>query len=144
MTNHKTPPDSLERFYAALAEDESSAVDDLLPVARADVTDFAERLRALMLGSVKRVKLERRAKAEQEHRESLEKLHAAKLLLPSTAAQRRVLLERTLQRRPDVREITLQHREFKELSDDDIERLLRKLHHLGALDDDNGDQSPST
>ena len=92
-----------------------------------------------MLDTIRRVKLERRARAEQAHRTSVEGLQQSKALLPPTPEQRRRLLDRSLRKRPDVREMTLQHREFRELSDDDVERLLTKMHHLGALADGDGD-----
>jgi hypothetical protein len=138
MTNHKNPADSLEHFFTALAESEFSTEDEQA-VADQEDSDRAERLRTLMLDSIKRVKLERRARAEQAHRTSVEQLQQSKAMLPPTAEQRRQLLDRTLRNRPDVREMTLQHREFRELSDDDVERLLTKMHHLGALTDGNGD-----
>lgn len=142
MRNHKHPSaDSLEHLYMALAESESSALDD---EPEAGDHERAERLRGQMLNAIKRVKLERRAGAEQAHRTSVERLQRSKVLLPPTPEQRRRLLDRSLRNRPDVREMTLQHREFRELSDDDVERLLTKMHHLGALADGDDDGGTST
>ena len=137
MTNHKHPSaDSLEHLYMALAESESSASDEELEPGE---HERAEQLRGQMLDAIRHVKLERRARAEQAHRASVEGLQQSKALLPPTPEQRRRLLNRSLRNRPDVREMTLQHREFRELSDDDVERLLTKMHHLGALADGDGD-----
>ncbi len=142
MANHYQK-DRLGHFFEALAESELSDVDD--PSVDTGENERAEQLRARMLDSIKRVKLERRAKAEQAHQQSLEQLQSSKGKLPTTASQRRALLERSLRQRPDVREITLQNRDLTELSDGDIDRLLAKLHHLGALDEgDDGDGSSST
>jgi hypothetical protein len=142
MANHHQK-DRLGHFFEALAESELSDVDD--PSVDTGENERAEQLRARMLDSIKRVKLERRAKAEQAHQHSLDQLRSSKGRLPETAGQRRALLERSLRQRPDVREITLQNRELTELSNGDVEGLLNKLHHLGALGEgDDGDESSST
>ena len=56
--------------------------------------------------------------------------------LPEGAEERRQLLHGVLRDRPQFQEIvmTAQHREFSELSDDDVISFLRQLKSLGLLD----------
>jgi hypothetical protein len=56
--------------------------------------------------------------------------------LPESATERRQLLRGVLRERPEFQEIvmTAQHREFSELTDDDVASFLRQLKILGLLD----------
>jgi hypothetical protein len=56
--------------------------------------------------------------------------------LPESAQERRELLHGVLRERPQFQGIvmTAQHREFSELSDDDVTSFLRQLKILGLLD----------
>jgi len=56
--------------------------------------------------------------------------------LPESAEERRQLLHGVLRDRPQFQDIvmTAQHREFSELSDDDVTSFLRQLKSLGLLD----------
>jgi hypothetical protein len=56
--------------------------------------------------------------------------------LPESAEERRHLLQGVLRERPQFQEIvmTAQHREFGELTDEDVTSFLRQLRILGLLD----------
>jgi hypothetical protein len=56
--------------------------------------------------------------------------------LPDTAEERRALLGGLLARHPRMEAalVTVQHREFKELTDADVESCLAQLAELGVLD----------
>jgi hypothetical protein len=63
-------------------------------------------------------------------------MHARKYDLPETAAERMQLLNVILRERPDFQPIvmTAQHRNFTELTDEDVTSFLRQLKDLGLLD----------
>jgi len=142
MANPVDPGDKLHRVLNALAEDLANVSDiELVAEARAagrDPARSAGELRDLLLGTVKDFKDKRRRAVERAHQASVERLNAARFALPETPAEQRALLAVALERRPDVREMTVQHRDFTELSDDDVASLLKQLQHLGVLDDTGG------
>lgn len=139
MAEPVDPGDKLRQLLNALADDVANLSDEeILADAHGegrDVAREAEELRGLLLDTVRNFKVERRRKAERTYREDVERLNAAAVSLPASSEARRQMLKLALQRRPDIREITLQHRDFTELSEADVEGLLRQLHHLGVLDD---------
>lgn len=136
--------DKLHYIFNALAEDLANVSDEeLIAEARAagrDPARSAGELRDLLLGTVKHIKDERWRAAERAYLASVERLTAPRFGLPKTSAEQRLLLESALVRRPDVREMTIQHRDFTELSDEDVASLLRQLQHLGVLDDVGGNE----
>lgn len=81
----------------------------------------------------------RAAAAEYQRRTA--SLKRGWLDLPETPDQRRSLLASVLARNPRVESalLTMQHREFKELSDSDVESCLAQLKELGVLGDDEGE-----
>ncbi len=61
--------------------------------------------------------------------------------LPEAAGDRRTLLASVFARNPQMQSafLTVQHREFKELSDADVESCLLQLRELGVLVDESDD-----
>jgi hypothetical protein len=119
---------------SVLKESSEELVNDL----RAEGIDpgaYAENLRKVMLDSVKAHKQQALIKARRSHKDSVAAYEQRKVHLPSTPARRRAALERVLQRDPSVRQLTLQNREFTELTDEDIESYLQQLHALNAIDE---------
>ena len=142
MNTPKDPGRRLHALLDALAEHASSATDDeLLEDAAAEGTDTkaeAGQVRNVLLEGLKRAKRQRLEHARAERERVLAALESAPVMIPSDSAGRRALLGRLVQRKPQVREavLTVQHRDFESLSDDDVESLLKQLQHLGVLDDD--------
>lgn len=135
-------PSEEEKYYRlleALADDAEELSDqDLLLAAREerrDVESDAVHLRAAMLNTVLDLKRRRLAEAEQQHKAAVARITTAPMPLPSTPAERRLLLGKVLARRPDI-QTTLQFRDFRESSDADVEQLLRQAMVLGMIDED--------
>ena len=79
--------------------------------------------------------------AADKHAQTLATLNKRAARLPGTPALRKALLERVMQRTPEMRPsiMTLQHRDFESFSDADVESALRQLDALGLLDDESGE-----
>ncbi len=141
--------DSGERLHAlmnALAEEVAVASDqDIAMDMAADggrLRDRAEHARSLLLGSVQQFKRDRLLAAEERHRKNTEAFQLTLRSLPTAPSARRAILNGVLGKKPEVLNmvaITMQHRNFQTLSDEDVESVLRQLQHLGVLDvaDDN-------
>lgn len=125
----------------ALAEHAENATDqEILTDAAAsgvDVKAEAAAVRDLLNEAVLRAKKKRLQIADEAHTKSVAELGARAARLPSTPMLRRKLLDRTVRRDPQTKQMvmTLQHRDYDSLSDSDVESALRQLDALGLLDD---------
>ena len=121
--------DSIEEAPAAeiLEEAEKSGVSLL---------DEAEEVRSV-LRSAGRSYLQRKlVESRAAYETALVGLQKESCDLPESAEERRHLLQGVLRERPQFQEIvmTAQHREFGELTDEDVTSFLRQLKILGLLD----------
>jgi hypothetical protein len=103
-----------------------------------DIKSEAADVRGVLLTGLQRAKRARLGRARAEREKIVASLKISTATLPATPAERRALLGRVIQRKPQMREaiMTIQHRNFESLSDDDVEGVLKQLEHLGALDED--------
>ena len=100
-----------------------------------NLLDEAEEVRGI-LRSAGRQYLRRKLRESREaYERAVEEMKRQKYDLPETAGERRQLLNAILQERPDVEPIvmTAQHRDFTELTDDDVRSFLEQLKNLGLL-----------
>jgi hypothetical protein len=84
---------------------------------------------------------EKRRRAVREQYEShVTSMNQRKRVLPSTYAQLLSLLEAVFTQRPDLQNVlTLQYRDFREMSQEDVESSLIQLYELGVLNGDEDD-----
>jgi hypothetical protein len=142
MSTRKDPKNRVAVVMDTLTEQvESMSDQEVLDDAAAegiDVTAEGDRVRGLLLGAVVSAKKERLAHAMEAHRTSVAALAHRAVRIPSDPSDRRALLMRSLERRPQMREavVTLQHRDFGSFSDADVESALKQLDILGLLDDE--------
>jgi hypothetical protein len=128
-----------------LAERTSSLTDqEVLDDAVAEGVDVeaeAARARSSLLSAIQRAKKRRLEKAGAAYKVAVASVNAAAFRLPQEPSARRELLSQLARRRPEMREavVTLQHRNFDSLSDDDVESALRQLQYLGVLNEDDPD-----
>jgi hypothetical protein len=100
-----------------------------------NLLDEAEEVRGI-LRSAGRQHLRRKLQESREAYElALEEMKGQEYDLPVTAGERRRLLNAILRERPDFEPIviTAQHRDFTELTDDDVRSFLKQLKSLGLL-----------
>lgn len=141
MPDHRRDYDKeLEAIMNGLAdsvikESAEELANDLRAEGLNPVT-YAEETRQLMLDAIKAQKQQALIKARRMHKDSVAAYEQRKVHLPATPVQRRAVFDRALQKDPSLRQLTMQHRELTELTDEDIQSYLRQLHELNALTDD--------
>jgi hypothetical protein len=149
MSNKRTDTENLDAISDALSDSLVNATDDeVLEEARLaglDPSAEAARVKALMLVTVKAY--QQRALREARRAYELQAQQPTRTQgIPTTPAKRRDLFSFVLSRQPQYAEIfTAQHRDFTDLTDDDIESYLEDLAELGVLeklkrDTDDGDE----
>jgi hypothetical protein len=131
--------DELRAFREALADAVLSASDDeLIEEVRDEGLDpnaVAEETRALLLKTVKDFKQRALIAAREQHRQKTARLAAQRFQLPSSPKERRQLLHAVIaQHQQAGRMLIAQHRDFEELTDEDVESWLQQFGALGLLE----------
>lgn len=130
----------LQALMTGMVESVLSASDeDILNEAREDGRDLNKDLfhtKSTLLASVQESKLHRLREARKRHERSVAAISATKASIPETAEERRNLLTAIFSRNASLKAgvLTAQHRDLKEMTDSDIESLLKELAALGLLD----------
>jgi hypothetical protein len=102
-----------------------------------DVQAISREVNGVLRATLKRFKQRKLHEAERLREEKLKKLFEGECALPRTPAERRGLLNSVLSRNPSLGDaLTAQHRNFHDLSDEDVESYLKQLHALGAFRED--------
>ena len=115
------------------AGDEEIAED--MEILGEDLDENAERLRAKMLEAAERGRKQRLKVWRKRWKRHAAKIQELDHGLPETPADRLDLLYTALENEPAARQqITVQHKDLKELTDADVTRFLNQLAELGALD----------
>ena len=143
-TNNQNQGRVLDGAYAAIMDalaETTLAVDDATlfdeaRMASEDPLAAAEGVRTLLLQAAKDYRQRHLRMAANEYRQRVRDIEAHWIDLPDQAGERRTLLAAVLARHPAMQSalLTVQHREFKELSDHDVESCLIQLAALGVLD----------
>jgi hypothetical protein len=96
----------------------------------------AESVRHVLRQASKKHRMKKLELAERVYQEQVAKIKKSEYELPASSIKRRELLAAVFAARPDVQSVmlTAQHRDFDQLTENDIESLLRQLADLGVLD----------
>lgn len=129
----------LQTLMAGMVESVLSASDEeILQEAKEQGLDpdkTAAETKDTLLAAVKESKLRRLREARRQYERNVAALSTRKVTLPATPAERRTLLAAVFARNATIQAgiLTAQHRELKEMTDADVERLLLELAALGLL-----------
>ena len=134
------------RFYAAMAESVIHESDDeVFSEAGSAVWAWAraEGVRQTLFEGVKAHEQKKLSDAYLEYQAAVARFQDRKNPLPATVEGRRELLNQVFVRLSQAQQtsLTLQHRGFKNMSDDDVTSCLLQLEALGALKQDDEDKS---
>ena len=138
-----------ERLFNGLAEYVSETdAEELLEDAKQDDPDLDARLENLDFLLQRTLLLARKTKlqdARESYIKALDSIKAAAKTLPIKIAEKRDLLLRIFDLNPTLGNqlLTVHHRHFEELTDDDIDTLLQQLEALGVLADPHQKNSTS-
>ncbi len=139
MANKKTNSESLEAMFDALAESICNESDDeLLEDLRQEGVDpeaEANRLKDMMLDTLKAFQQRGLVSAQEGYRRRVEQLEKKKYPIPENRQAQRSLFSFVLQQPQYAGLVTAQYRNLKDLSDEDLETCLEDLAELGILDE---------
>ena len=100
-----------------------------------DPKENADRLRAKMLEAAERGRKHRLKVLRKRWKRRVARIQGLDHGLPETPAERLDLLYMVVEAEPALRQqITVQHKDLKDLDDADVTRHLHQLTELGALD----------
>jgi hypothetical protein len=131
----------LRAIMDALAESVAEASDDdILAEAREageDPARTAARIRAVLRRAVRDYEQKPLREAQKAYEESVRSIRARPFSVPTTPEGRRQLFTLVMNRKPELGRalLTAQHREFKDLTDADIQSCLEQLGALGVLNE---------
>jgi hypothetical protein len=135
MADPNKPEDKLYEVLNAIAEHLANANDEALKAdAEAEPRPGKNSVKKTLFDALLAVRKERLQSAVKDAQDRAAALRETAISLPPTITRQRAILESALMNRPDMKDLTLQGRDFKSLSDGDVEGLLRQLHQLGLLD----------
>lgn len=130
----------LQALMAGMVESVLSASDEeILNEAREDGRGPDKDLihtKDTLLAAVKESKIRKLREARQRYDYSVAAISTTKVTLPATPLERRSLLAAVFAHNASLQAnvLTAQHRDLKEMTDADVERLLQELASLGLLD----------
>ncbi len=130
----------LEGILDGLAESiESATPEELLEDARLGGEDpgaIARHVQETLLNAVKKFEQKKLEAARQAYQLNANNSAPKNYCLPDAPHERRQRLFAIFQSRPRLGEVlTIQHRSFDDLSDEDVQTALEELAELGFLDD---------
>jgi hypothetical protein len=100
-----------------------------------DLEKIAAETKETLLAAVTESKLRKLREARRQYERNVAAIPSRKVTLPATPAERRNLLAAVFARNATIQSgiLTAQHRELKEMTDADVERLLLEIAALGLL-----------
>ena len=114
---------------------ESAPADEVLEDARLEDRDpgqIAAHVRGVLKEAVRAYQQQELTRAREGYEREVATLNQQEIELPDDPATRRLWLAAICQQQPTL---TLQNRDFNELTDEDVETHLRKVVMLGFLKD---------
>src|SRR3982750_4104935 len=143
MADQKRDYDAeLFNVMSALAETEWEMTnEEVIEDARErgeDIDKEAEQVKDIFRRALKEHRLAPLREAQQKYKDRVASMFKEEISLPQSAEERRDILDAFFASRPEIGSalLTAQHREFSELTDSDVENLLRQLKELGAMDNE--------
>lgn len=125
----------------ALAESVAETSDEeILEETREQGEDpraAASHVRNVLFSAAKDYQQRHLREAQRRYEQNVSAMKQKTYDLPKSANERRLLLDRVFSLQPAMKSaiLTAQHRDFKSLTDTDIESYLKQLKELGALND---------
>lgn len=131
--------EALRAFYEEMSESILQADDaELEEECRERGTSMnadVDRMRQLLANTFKTFQQRALVAARKKHQERTATINAQRFQLPASPEERRALLDAVIVQHQQAGQMLIaQHREFKELTDEDVESWLLQFGTLGLLD----------
>lgn len=135
MPKRKKEEEQLERLYEQLAESVLSLSDsDLLSVYGESAQRDADSVSRLVQQATTAVRKKKLTDAKGAYEQQVATIRAKRHNIPENPQKRIELLMSVVAKQPNVRNVlTAQFRDFKEMSEADVESALKQLFDLGLL-----------
>lgn len=118
---------------------ETAPANDLLEDARAagkDPAQTAADVKRVLLDAVTGFEQQKLRAAREAHQQRVRSMTTKSYSLPESAAERRSMLYGLFVRNPEMGAVlTTQHRNFEEMTDQEVESALQELAELGFLEE---------
>ena len=128
----------LKTLFANLTQGvENASPEDIVAEAKAegqDTEQIASSVRATLFDAVRSFEQRKLHAARHGYRKRSTELKSRRIVLPSTPTERLALLKRAAGNDERVAKVTARFRDFKDLTDEDVQSALEDLIELGALD----------
>lgn len=131
----------LRTLMDALAESVAAASDEEIVNEAREAGDdpavAAEEVRAVLRKAAKAYEQRHLLEAQKAYERHIDAIRSRPVSLPTTPENRRKLLTSVMTRKPELSSalLTLQHRDFREWTDADVQSCLEQLGVLGVLDE---------
>ncbi len=101
-----------------------------------DLLEVEGRMKAAALAGIKNFKQQGLHRARERYRESSVRIERQARTLKGSTADRRRRLFNALEANPGLRSsLTVQHRDFNEMTEEDVDSALEEIEILGVLED---------
>jgi hypothetical protein len=119
----------------SIADASSSELLDEAKENNLNLLDEAEEVRGVLRAAGRHHSLQKLRLCRRAYETAVETLQSQEYNLPTSPKERASLLRAVIQSRPDIEPMvmTVQHRNFSELSDEDVTNFLKQLKALGLL-----------
>lgn len=128
----KSASEELHDLMSFLAESVADMSDDQIKEEFAG--DPEPKTKEIFRAAIKNCKMESLRTARAQYESASTALSSRSYNIPEKKSEQRALLASVFSRKPDLRSMTAQHRDLKDLTDSDVESFLNQLAELGLLD----------
>jgi len=140
MTTKERSPTIVLRDMIDLAAEDAAGehhADGRTPTAAEFDDDVVATTRAALFAGVVRHRARLRERARAGYETHIAELSSASVSIPDDPSEQRQLVLSVFATEPGLRDamLTVQHREFEELDDEEVARILRQLVNLGHFEE---------
>jgi hypothetical protein len=128
----KKKNEELHVLMSFLAESVAGMSDDQIKEEFAG--DPEPRAKEIFRAAIKDCKMKSLRTARAQYESASLEMSVRSYNIPQKTSEQRALLASLFSRKPDLRSMTAQHRDLKDLTDSDVESFLKQLAELGLLD----------
>lgn len=126
----------LNELAATIEAAEPAELATALQEGGHDLGEIESRMKTAALAGIKQFKQQGLHRARERYRESSARIERQSRGLKGSSADRRRRLFNALEANPDLRSsLTVQHRNFNEMTEEDIDSALEEMEILGVLGD---------
>jgi hypothetical protein len=138
MTDSRDHDREYSNYMNAMAEFAFEMSDDDVEAeirnAGGSAEDSGGQVKRILQDAIKTYQQRHLLEAQQQYDKRIASMKETKYDLPQSPEERRTLLMAFLSSQPEIgAALTVKHRDFKDLTDADVDSYLKQFHELGAM-----------